>query len=342
MWKVDSVFYGELMQLLSRVGFEGSMNTATFQVFQTVLAFALVVLLCMLLKRLSIVKQEDGPVFAGLLTQAALPLVIFTKLATHPIEKSLWLAVLSIFLAGVICLGVAWVAGRLMKLDRPKLGALIMVSSFGSSALIGYPLVQYAFPNNPQAMQDAILISEVGVGLPIFILGVAVAMHFGGGDNHVSFGRKTILGYLRSPIFIAVVTGLLVSQLHIDPKQPFLAPFLEAVDMIAGSITVLACLILGLQLNFRSPRGLLPLVVVAVVIEMFLLPYLVSLGATLFQLPELQRQVLILEAAMPSAILNSVFATRYECDGETTSALVFILVLLSTLTLPAVFAMLGS
>ena len=318
------------------------MTTPTFQVFQTVLAFAMVVLLCVLLKRLSIVKEEHGSVFAKLLTQAALPVVIFTKLATNPIQRGQWLAVLSIFLASIACMGLAWAAGKLMKLERPKIGALIMVSSFGSSTLIGYPLIQYAFPNNPQAMSDAILISEIGVGLPIFVLGVAVAMYFGEQSNDAAFGKKVLLGYLRSPIFISIVAGLLVSRWHIDPQQPFLAPFLEASHMVEGSITILACLILGIQLSFRSSRGLVWLVIVSASLEMLLLPYLTSLQAALFHLSLEQRQVLVLEAAMPSAVLNSVFATQYKCDGATTSALVFINGLLSVLTLPLVFYLLGN
>ena len=68
-----------------------------------------------------------------------------------------------------------------MKLERPQIGALMIASSFGSSTLIGYPMIQYVFPHNPGAMADAILISELGVGLPIFTLCVWVAMYFGEG-----------------------------------------------------------------------------------------------------------------------------------------------------------------
>ena len=63
--------------------------------------------------------------------------------------------------------------------DRGKIGAFMIASSFGSSALLGYPFIQMVFPNNPEAMTDAILISEIGVGLPLFILCPLVAMWFG-------------------------------------------------------------------------------------------------------------------------------------------------------------------
>ena len=58
---------------------------------------------------------------------------------------------------------------------------------------------------------------------------------------------------------VAVAAGLLLSPVHLNPHQPLLAPFFEAFRMIGGAITILACLILALNLNFRSLRGLLPL-----------------------------------------------------------------------------------
>ena len=152
---------------------------ADLQILQTVLAFAAVVLLCLLLKKLDLVREEHGPLFANLLTEGALPVVIFSQLATHPIAGSQLLLVLAMLGSIIICLVLTWAAGALLKLERQNLGALMMTAAFGSSTLIGYPLIQYAFPGDPEALTNAVLISELGVGLPIFTLCIAVAIHFG-------------------------------------------------------------------------------------------------------------------------------------------------------------------
>ncbi|MDO9532865.1 MAG: AEC family transporter [Deltaproteobacteria bacterium] len=203
------------------------------QVSQTVLAFAAVVLLCVFLKYRGIIKAEHGPLFARLLTQVVLPVVIFSKLATHPIALRQLLLVVSMIVAVIVCLGASWGAGRVLRLDRAQTGALMIASSFGSSTLIGYPLIQYAFPHNPEAMIDAILISELGVGLPIFTLCVWVAMYFGeGAAAEPGHQRKILLDYFRSPIFIALAAGLLIAPLHLNPASPFLGPFFQAADMV--------------------------------------------------------------------------------------------------------------
>jgi malate permease and related proteins len=130
-----------------------------FQVLETVLAFALVVVLAHLLKRLGVVKEEDGATFARLLTQGILPVAIFHQLLTLPITLQQFVPVGIMALSGVASLGVAWCAGWLLRFDRPTVGALMLTSAFGSSALVGYPLIQFAFPNDPHALADAVLIS---------------------------------------------------------------------------------------------------------------------------------------------------------------------------------------
>ena len=122
-------------------------------VLQTVLAYALVILVSILLKRWQVVREEDGPLLARLVTEVALPAVIFSALATHPIGRGQLLLIVAILVAGMTSLGLAWLIGTWLKRPRPQVGALMLSSSFGSSALIGYPLVQYAFPHNPRSGQ---------------------------------------------------------------------------------------------------------------------------------------------------------------------------------------------
>jgi malate permease and related proteins len=240
----------------------------------------------------------------------------------------------------IVCLGLAWAAGVLLKLERPNIGALMMTAAFGSSTLIGYPLIQFVFPHRPDALTDAILISELGVGLPIFTLCVAVAIHFG--ECHGSGGdcRKAFLHYFRSPIFLAVAGGLLFSLLPLNLNLPWLAPFFEASSMIGGAITILACLILGINLHFRSLRGLVPLLLLVVAVKMFMQPLMSNWQAGLYHLSLQQRQILVLESAMPPAILPVVFATRYRCAVRMTSNLIFLGIIINLLTLPLVFAFL--
>ncbi|HRX54273.1 MAG TPA: hypothetical protein P5016_07170, partial [Verrucomicrobiales bacterium] len=59
------------------------------------------------------------------------------------------------------------------------------------------------------------------------------------------------------------------------------------------------------------------------------------LGASL-----VQRQVLILESSMPSALLSVTLSARYGCDAVLASRLVLATAAMSLVTLPLIFSIL--
>lgn len=309
----------------------------TLRVTETIFAFALVVLLVVILKKKNIVSSGDLKSYSQLMMTAILPAVILLQLSMNPVHGHQFILVLIMFMAGIISMIITWIAGKLMRLRNDTLGMLIITSTFGSSALIGYPLIHFAFPNNTVAMTDAILISELGVGVPIFTLCPIVASYYGSGSSGFNSMIKTLLGYLKSPIFISVIVGIIISQFQMIVKSPFMEPIWEALRMIEGTLTMLACLILGLQLKFRSARRLIPLFLVSAIIQMGIQPFLASFGADLMHVELLDKQVLILISAMPSAVLGTVFATQYQCDSETASELIFLNILFSLIGIPLVY-----
>lgn len=317
------------------------MNQANVHIIETILAFALVVGLAVLLKKEKVVSKADVPVMAKLMTLVVLPGVIFFQFLRHPPAGRHVLPILVMFLAGCGTLMAAWVVAKTLGFSRTKTGALMIVSSFGSSSLLGYPMIQYTFPSNPEAMTEAILISELAVGLPIFILCPLVAMHFGEGSESAGSITKTIAQYVRSPIFIAVVLGLLFSQFHLPIDSPLLVPVMDASKMIDGTLAALACLILGLQIEVPSLKIILPMVGISAVLQMGFQPLLAYGQAVFFDISGIQREVLILVASLPTAVLGPVFAVRYKCDGEMASAVAFVNIMLALAVVPIVFLLLG-
>jgi predicted permease len=252
--------------------------TVDIRVVETVAAFATVVALCLQLKRRGIVTEEHESVFARLLTQAALPAVIFYQLATHPVDSRQYLMVLTIVIAALVSMLASWLLGKALRLERPQIGALMLTSSFGSSALMGYPVIQYVFPNNPQALADAVFMSEVGVGLPIFILGPLIAMNFGEALEDGPLRRKIPVNYFRSPIFVAVIMGIGASQFPGLQQISWLAPFWEALRMVEGTLAAVACMVLALQLKLSSLRGTFwSLLIGSALIQMVLQPWVAHL-----------------------------------------------------------------
>jgi malate permease and related proteins len=313
------------------------MFITTLHITETILAFAFVVMIVVILKKRNIISATDLKSYSRLMTTTILPAVIFLQLSINPVHERQFILVMIMLGSGILSMIIAWIAGKLMRLKNETLGMLIITSSFGSSALIGYPLIQFAFPDNALAMTDAIMISELGVGLPIFTLCPMVASYYGSGSTGFNSMLKTFIVYLKSPIFIAVVAGIVFSQFQFIVKSPYMGPVWESLRMIQGTLTVLACLILGLQLKFRSVGKLVPLFLVSAIIQIGIQPFIANYGAGFFNVTLLDKEVLILISAMPSAVLSTVFATQYDCDPETASNLVFLNIMVSLIGIPLVY-----
>jgi len=304
---------------------------------ETIFAFAIVVLLIIILKKKKIIFPDDLQSYSKLMTVAILPAVIFFQLSLNPFNKHQLVLVFIMLTAGILSMVITWIIGKLMHLNNETLGMLIITSTFGSSALIGYPLIKFVFPNNLDAMTNAIVISQLGIGVPIFTLCPIVALYYGSGSTGFNAMIKSVLVYLKSPIFISVIAGIIVSQFPKVVNMTFLQPFWEALKMIEGTLWVFACLILGLQLKFKSFRRILPLFIVSVVVQMCIQPFLTSLGANIMHVGGLDKQVLVLISAMPSAVLGSVFATQYHCDSETASEVIFLNIIFSMIGITLVY-----
>lgn len=316
-------------------------------VTEAVAALILVVLIAVVLKRRGVIRDEHSDVFAKIVTQAILPLFIFRNLSTYPVSGGNFILPLIMVSTSFASLAMAWVAGRLLRLDRATIGAVMIASSFDSTAVIGYPLIEYVFPHNPAALTDAILLSELGVGLPIFTICPIVAMHFGEPHSGTGTRWKIFIDYLKSPIFASVVLGLLVSLIRFQGHFPvhgvYATTFYEALSMVDDGLILFACLIVGIQLNFdalRSIRTILPLVAVCMGITMVMAPWLAYVQATLLGLSRMEVQIIVLISSLPSAMLGPVFATRFKCRGDIVAAMAVISMLISILVVPLTFDLL--
>jgi len=311
---------------------------SSFQQILTQSIFVLVVMILMgtLLRRLGVVKEEHGAFFARLVTDVTLPALIFLAVSKHPVSIS------QLFPPGVLILAefasgfLAWVLGRALKLSKPRLGALILASMFGSSAFLGYAVIKDLFLNNSRALAEAAMVSEFGVGLLIFTVGVAIAMHFGTSDTTWRDFVKPVSSFFRSHIFFALAAGIVAANIGLPEKNIVCASILKILETIANANTLMVTMTIGVMLKFHDLKKVLPIVALACVVKLVVQPAVAEFFAGAFHFNQSFRDIVVIEAAMPSAALSAVFAKRYKCDGELASILVFATFISSIFTIVTV------
>lgn len=308
-----------------------SLYTSLIQSMAVIIGLILVVIL---LRYKSVITIQHKPVFGRLVTDFTLPALIFTSLSRQPLMKDELMAVGAMMISLLTCMMLAWVVGKSLKLDPRTLGAFILVAAFGSSSTLGYALVSQAFSSQPAALAEAVIISELGVGILIFTVGVAVAMYYGRQEgNSPTSGLKA---FLVSPIFIALILGLAFAYFNPGLPGPVTTVAFRILDLIGESLPVFVALAIGLMLKPIPFRSLSYLIIAVAAIKLVIKPLISLAIADTELLPPMTTEILLIETAMPSGTVAAVLADRYGCDGATASALVVATYALSLLTIPLI------
>lgn len=183
------------------------MNTSLALV-EGVLVMLSVILLAILLKRKNILQKEHSALFSRLVMKVTLPALIFSSLVISRFEEKFLMMALVMAAVEIACILLALMVARSLKMGRGETGALILVSAFGMTAMLGYPLISQVFPNNPLALEEAVITSELGVGFLLFIFGPLIAMYYGQSEVIKKDLAKSVGDFFISPIFIALITGI--------------------------------------------------------------------------------------------------------------------------------------
>jgi len=317
-------------------------NLVIQHLINSILVIASIYVLALLLRRTGTLKEEYSLTFARIVTDLCLPAIIFVSLAKQSIRLDQIAPVLVMLGLEVFCIALAWIVSVLLKFNKAQQGAIVFCSAFGSSAFLGYSVITQMFPHTPGALSEAVLISEIGVGYPIFILGPMLATYFGSQEADRKLQWKASLSFFKSPVFFALILGLVWGHLHLPGQEnAFLAPVFQLCNVLASALTPLAILSVGLMFRVPHPSKIVIPLTIVILLKLIIKPLLASSLASHFSFPDLWEEVLVLLAAMPPAILGAVFLRRYGGDATLASALVLAASMVSGVTLVAVFWILG-
>jgi predicted permease len=308
--------------------------------FESLLVLLALIGVTFWLKNRSVLREQDSPTFTRIVTDLMLPALIFSNLATHRLTLEKVAPAAGMLGATLVALWAAWLIGRLFRLERQQLGAFVLVSGFGSSSSLGYTLISQVYPGDPAAVADAVIIGELGVAIPFFVIGVPIALHFGSGSVEAGEGRKAIEGFFRSPIFIALMLGIGVSLIGL-PDNYLIDVLFRVFDAIGGAMMVIVAFAIGLMLKPIHIRNAWLLMLAVVGLKLLLEPFLAAESAAFFGAATQERDVLLIEAAMPSGTIAAVVSARYGCDGGFASAVVIVTFFAALASLPLLAYLLG-
>jgi len=255
----------------------------------------------------------DNEFTTSLTSNIAFPCLIVATLAKLEIGPE---AFSQMALAGLVTVtATIAAAAAVLKLAGYSQPVYLPSLVFGNTGNIGLPLCLFAF-------------GEEGLALAIVFFTVFLVIQFTFGV-WVSAGHGSIGILLRTPLVWAAVIGISLQALDIRPPI--------WVDNTIGLIGDLAIPLMLLTLGVSLAKLRVTSLGRSVALSVGRLAIGLAVGlavAELLGMEGMARGILILESTMPVAVLNYLFAARYNRSPEEVAGLVLVSTAISFITLP--------
>jgi malate permease and related proteins len=223
--------------------------------------------------------------------------------------------------------GCAWAlfifAGRVFKLDRETVGALILVAGLGNTSFVGLPMIEAYF--GKEYLGVGIIADQLGSFMVLSILGILVATFYSSGNvSPRQMARKVLM----FPPFQALILALLLKPMYFPEWT------MTMLEKLGSTLTPLALVSVGFQLQFVGINAELKSLTLGLIYKLLLGPaiiyllYVSLLGATGTVV-----QVTIFEAAMAPMITAGIIAIDHDLKPQLVGMLVGIGIPLSFVTL---------
>lgn len=267
--------------------------------------------------------ELHAAVLGRILVNIALPCALFNFLTTAELPlleawPTAWFTILQFLSLAALGWGIASVLGVEPEI-RPVIG---LACAFANTGNFGIPVAQLAFP------ADLLLHQTIIVSLHSILI-VPAGLVFLAGQRRGLW--ESLRAVFLSPMILAVLLGLVVKGLEIDP--PFIVS--HPINLVAQAYIFLALLTLGAQLaetKFSLNHGPVWLVVALKMLVAPALTWLVLIAVG-FE-PEVT-DLIVVAAAAPVGLLVAIFCTVYGRRPEVASAMVLMTTVLSPFTVTA-------
>jgi malate permease and related proteins len=258
------------------------------------------------------------------------PCLVFTQLVTSRVGAGEFGRICAFTILLVAAIGmVARLVAIPFRLDRPQLMAFLIVVMFSNSANFGLSVVLFAF--GEEALARAV-IYFVTSALLVYSVGSLLA----------SSGRNGIGGALRGLLRVPALWAVVAAGLVIWTGVTLPAAVFRPAELLGSAAIPVMLLVLGMQFEKGAWPERPGLVAAASVLALVGSP-LIGYGlAALLGLQGIARQAVLVEAAMPSAVITTILALEFDVSPRFVTSVVVVTTLASSVTVSLLIAMLKS
>lgn len=302
----------------------------TMNSIETIVPIIIMIIVGYVLKRTNILRPDDANALNKIVIYIAVPALIF--MAMYNVDTTILPTIMPITLicliVGVICGLLAYIFSKIRNYNHKTRWSVVITSSMFNSGFLGYPVVLGIFGG--EGLVRAIFY-DMGSMILFIAFGIFFSMLFS--EKYSSILKRALL----FPPLWAIAVGLMLNSLNVEIGFTVS----NTLNYLSLAVIPLIMISLGLSLEFKGIKENIEAVFSVSVIKLLLAPLLAFLFVLILGIGGLEKQVTVVEAAMPSAMLCLVLAITYRLDIKTAAACIFATTILSLTTLPLVLLLLS-
>jgi predicted permease len=289
-----------------------------YSAVRTILPIFILIGIGLLSRKTGVLQSGDERVLSSYVYYFALPALLFINLA----ETTFTRETLQFMLAGVIPVLIVipfyWIIRVIWRFPKNTLYLLILCTVFGSTAFFGIPFIMFAFPTDQGehlAILSVVSISPVSITIAITTLELYKL-----GKTTIWKGLHQVLKKLSTnPLILSILSGIVITFVGIEIP----APLSTSLHMLGSTTTIIAIFMLGVFLYGRRYTNLTKALTLSL-LRIIILPIVALLITKIFNLPGIERTVLVLMHSVPVAISMIILSERYGFFKDIIASLILI------------------
>jgi malate permease and related proteins len=261
---------------------------------------------------------------------ALAPCLVFSLLVANRVSSGEFGRIVAYTVLLVAAVGlVGRLAAMPFRLDRPQLAAFLIVVMFSNAGNYGLSVVLFAFGSEVLARAAVYFVTSA---LLMYTVGTFLA----------SSGHRGWQAALRGLVRVPAVWGLVAAALVIWTGAQLPKAVSRPIDLLGAAAIPAMLLVLGMQFEKGARPERPGLVAVAAGLALVGSPLIGVLLAYALGLTGVARQAVLVESAMPSAVITTILALEFDVAPRFVTSVVVVTTLASPFTVSVLIALLQS
>ncbi|WP_457563497.1 AEC family transporter [Caminibacter pacificus] len=266
------------------------------------------------------IKGDYSKEIIEIITNIVMPIFIFYYIIKLEITPKLLIISAITLLSISLGIMISLMISLILKLDKPSTGALMLVTSFGSSSFVGIPIIKALYPS--KFLVYIIFYGQTNFLFFLIFGSIIISLTSPKNDKkELNFIKKL----LKTPTFDAFLFALILKPLKLN---------VDFLKIVADSLIFLAILTIGMRFEFKKLFKNIKIAFLVNFLKMFLIPTIVFLIVKYFLGINSALKIAIIASAMPSMALAVIYGLQAKLKEEILISVMSLGILLSFIWIP--------